>query len=341
MIKQSFDFVNQQWVENIYFTHYNNDVEMILINNNDLIHSQDKYNYIMDITNNYMNKITKSVITSGVYLNSWMDYQYSLEFIRNISDLTFVKNEKIICHQDGHVLINNNCSLTNNKNNFLILLQFTKQNGDYKYKILYIPIDTSISYQETNISLNELLFDTTRFLNTFGELQGVKLDDKLEEKIFKLFQWLYRNIESFTSYISNLLENLKLPILEYFTYQYIKQNQHQILNQLMMQFDTNYLIDKYTVNWAKTFNDNNVIFGNVDKNFYFVGYKNNYDALILNNDIGIIYIIPLFISMYNSLELMYKEVIINIDESIMEKYIPKTIEYMINLKLFNSISFRY
>jgi len=62
---------------------------------------------------------------------------------------------------------------------------------------------------------------------------------------------------------------------------------------------------------------------------------------MLNNDIGIIYIIPLFITIYNSIQLMYKQVIIGVDESIIEQYIPTEVKYMINLKLFKQLKYRY
>jgi len=63
--------------------------------------------------------------------------------------------------------------------------------------------------------------------------------------------------------------------------------------------------------------------------------------MMLNNDIGIIYIIPLFITIYNSIQLMYKQVIIGVDESIIEQYIPTEVKYMINLKLFKQLKYRY
>jgi hypothetical protein len=63
--------------------------------------------------------------------------------------------------------------------------------------------------------------------------------------------------------------------------------------------------------------------------------------MVLNNDIGIIYIVPLFITIFNSLQLMYKQVIINIDESIIENYIPTEVKYIINLKLFKNLKYKY
>jgi hypothetical protein len=63
--------------------------------------------------------------------------------------------------------------------------------------------------------------------------------------------------------------------------------------------------------------------------------------MVSNNDIGIIYIVPLFITIFNSLQLMYKQVIINIDESIIENYIPTEVKYIINLKLFKNLKYKY
>lgn len=337
---QSFDFYTK-WVENIYYQYLENDIEGILIHNNDLLHSQNKYNYMMESIFNYLKNTNRHLLNSGIYLESWKDYNYSLEFVKSPEDLTFIKNEKLISHQDGHIIIDESFSVTNNEENKLVLLQFTKQDNQYVYKYIDIPIDITKVYPETNVSFTDVLFDTQKFLNTFGDEQGVLPTDKYEEQIYKLFQWLYKNIDSFVDYINNLLENFQFPILEYFTHQYIQDNQSYILKQIEFLFKTDYLNNIYNIEWQKDYENDNLLFNHTDKHFFFIGYKTNFDQMVLNSDIGIIYIVPLFITIFNSLQLMYKQVIINIDESIIENYIPTEVKYIINLKLFKNLKYKY
>ncbi len=338
---QSFDFTTK-WVENVYFQYLENDVEAIMINNNDLVHSQNKYNYMMDQIQNYFKNINRKLLNAGIYLESWNDYNYSLEFVKSSNDLNFVKNEKMIIHQDGHILINDSFSLSNQETNHLLLLQFTKQNNQYVSTIISIPIDITISYPETNVSLSDVLFNTQKLLNTFKNQQGISNTDSYNEQVFKLFKWISINIDYFVNYINNLLENFQYPILEYFTNQYIQDNEKYILNHISQSFNTDYLQNIYKIEYQYyDFQDDTILFNNIDKHFFFIGYKTNFDQMMLNNDIGIIYIIPLFITIYNSIQLMYKQVIIGVDESIIEQYIPTEVKYMINLKLFKQLKYRY
>lgn len=364
--KQTFDFCTE-WFENTYFQHYENphfEGELILLY--DLIHTADKYNHIMNLLTNYTEHKLQVMLTNGINCDIWNDYYTVIEFIKpeivtKESKFPVVVNKPFVVHVDGKIIEGNIDGIYNEKNHKLVLLQIS----DDKYRFLEIPLDVNKEFN--GVSFKQLLFDYKKFESTFSKEAGVLPNDPSDIKKYKLYSWVQKDLtfhnkeinnqiykSKFLDYLNEQISFLNPKTVQQLVDQHIYDNEEEILDWIQHTFNTNssclpeiYIIDYCeNIQLGKQIPPSRELSSLIfpvgqSGGFYYIGSKTNFDCYLLNNNSGIIYIFPMFITIFNVIELRIKEVIKNIDETVFERYVPKHFSFMVHFRLFESFKYRF
>lgn len=331
--KQSF-LINGEFIENVTSRRFvDSPVELELVVLNDLLHTANKYNFMLQSLQNYFENTVKLLFTTGIHSEFW-NSDVVLEFIPNSkignSEFPVILDKDFTIHIDGK-LVNGKFNIYNKRENKLVLLQVS----DNETYFLELPITD-------NKIFKGILYNYEDLMSDFGEQQGVTEKDTQEVKKYKLYSYIVKNIDSVVSKISDKVQIFTSSILENFVHDFIFKHESKILRDLTYRMNLSINMNDYYSIIYKPSCKNKLVFPfEIDGNFYFIGNKTNFDQLNFNNTTGIIYLFPVMITTFTSIELQVKEVIVNIDESIIETYKPWYFGYMVHFKLYKDIKYRW